>query len=148
MCNVVLTLCNVISTLFQRQALAFCQRCTTLKIRRQILFHFQRRINVISTLIRRWNFGYGNLVLKENKKGMNIWIDKNLIVHWNCSVSSQYTVTLFEFVLILRFDDFSPWFSELQMSEFWILERLIIIIIIIIWFWFCLLCNYWVWWIL
>ena len=51
LCNVVLTLCNVVSTLFQRQALTLYQRCATLKIRRRILFHFQRRINVISTLI-------------------------------------------------------------------------------------------------
>ena len=42
---------NVVSTLFQRRALTLYQRCATLKIRRQILFHFQRRINVISMLI-------------------------------------------------------------------------------------------------
>ena len=42
---------NVVSTLFQRRALTLYQRCATLKIRRWILFHFQRRINVISTLI-------------------------------------------------------------------------------------------------
>ena len=42
---------NVVSTLFQRRALTLYQRCATLKIRRRILFHFQRRINVISTLI-------------------------------------------------------------------------------------------------
>ena len=51
LCNVVSTLCNVVSTLFQRRALALYQRCATLKIQRQILFHFQRRINVILTLI-------------------------------------------------------------------------------------------------
>ena len=42
---------NVVSTLFQRRALTLYQRCTTLKIRRRILFHFQCRIKVISTLI-------------------------------------------------------------------------------------------------
>ena len=51
LCNVVSTLCNVVSTLFQRRALTLYQRCATLKIRLRILFHFQRRINVISTLI-------------------------------------------------------------------------------------------------
>ena len=51
LCNVVSTLCNVVSTLFQRRALTLYQRCATLKIRRRILFHFQRRINVILTLI-------------------------------------------------------------------------------------------------
>ena len=51
LCNVVSTLCNVVSTLFQRRALTLYQRCATLKIRRRILFHFQRRINAISTLI-------------------------------------------------------------------------------------------------
>ena len=57
LCNVVSALCNVISTLFQRRALTFYQRCATLKIRRRILFHFQRRISVISTLIhkQRWS---------------------------------------------------------------------------------------------
>ena len=49
--KVVLTLCNVVSTLFRRRALTLYQRCATLKIRRRIFFHFQRRINVISTLI-------------------------------------------------------------------------------------------------
>ena len=52
--------------LFKRRALTFYQRYATLKIRRRILFHFQRRINVISTLIhnvettliRRWNVGW------------------------------------------------------------------------------------------
>ena len=53
------TLCNVVSTLFQRRALTLYQRCATLKIGRRILFHFQRRISVISTLIttlkQRWS---------------------------------------------------------------------------------------------
>ena len=60
---------NVVSTLFQRRTLTLYQRCATLKIRRRILFHFQRRINVISTLIhnvettliRCWNVGSGGL---------------------------------------------------------------------------------------
>ena len=52
LCNVVLTLCHVVLTLFQgRTLLTLYQRCATLKIRRSILFHFQRWINVISTLI-------------------------------------------------------------------------------------------------
>ena len=63
LCNVVSTLCNVVSTLFQGRALTLYQRCATSKICRRILFHFQRRINVIwtlihnveTTLIRRWN---------------------------------------------------------------------------------------------
>ena len=49
--KVVPTLCNVVSTLFQRRALTLYQRCATLKIRHRILFHFQRWISVISTLI-------------------------------------------------------------------------------------------------
>ena len=51
LCNVVSKLCNVVSTLFQRRALTLYQLCVTLKIRRRLLFHFQRRINVIWTLI-------------------------------------------------------------------------------------------------
>ena len=50
--NVVSTLCNVVSTLFQRRALALYQRCATLKIRRRILFHFQRWS---TTLKQRWS---------------------------------------------------------------------------------------------
>ena len=38
--------------LFQRQTLTLYQRCTTFKIRGRILLHFQRQINVTSTLIR------------------------------------------------------------------------------------------------
>ena len=71
--NVVPTLCNVVSTLFQRRALTLYQRSATLKIRRRILFHFQRRINVISTLInniettliRRSDLGWGKLSKRE-----------------------------------------------------------------------------------
>ena len=51
LCNVVSKLCNVASTLFERRALTLYQHCATLKIRRRILFHFQRRFNVISTLV-------------------------------------------------------------------------------------------------
>ena len=36
-----------VSTLFQRRKPTLYQRCAPLKIRRRILFHFQRRINVI-----------------------------------------------------------------------------------------------------
>ena len=68
---------NVVSTLFQRRALTLYQRCATLKIRRRILFHFQRRINVISTLIqnvettliRLWNVGSVNN--GGSRKGVN-----------------------------------------------------------------------------
>ena len=49
--NVETTLCNVDSTFFQRRVPMLYQRCTTLKIWHRILFDFQRRINVISTLI-------------------------------------------------------------------------------------------------
>ena len=51
LCSVVLTLCNIASTLFPNQAWTLYQCCATLEIRRWILFHFQHRINVISTLI-------------------------------------------------------------------------------------------------
>ena len=69
LCNVVSTFCNVFSTLFQRYALTLYQRCAMLKIRRRILFYFQRRINVISTLIHNvettltqgWNVGWGSI---------------------------------------------------------------------------------------
>ena len=42
---------NVVSTFFQRRGLTLNQRCATLKTQSRILFHFQRRINVVSTLI-------------------------------------------------------------------------------------------------
>ena len=52
--NVVPTLCNVVSTLFQRRALTLYQRCATLKIQRRILLHFVSLIhNVETALIRR-----------------------------------------------------------------------------------------------
>ena len=57
---------NVISTLFQRLKTTLYQRYATLKIRRQVLFHFQCWINFISafihnvetTLIRSWNVAW------------------------------------------------------------------------------------------
>ena len=60
------TLCNVDSTLFQRSAPTLYQCCATMKIRFRILFHFQRRINLTSTVIHnvettliwRWNVGW------------------------------------------------------------------------------------------
>ena len=48
--NVVPMLCNVVLKLFQHRVLKLCQSCATLKTQRWILLHFQRRINVISTL--------------------------------------------------------------------------------------------------
>ena len=44
---------KVVSTLFHRGTPMLYQRFATLKNRRRILFHSQRRISVISTLIRR-----------------------------------------------------------------------------------------------
>ena len=85
--NVVSTLCNVVSTLFQRRALALYQRCATLKNRRRILFHFQRRINVISTLIhnvettliRRWNVGWGKIPTATSTVNFSLkWQPTNL----------------------------------------------------------------------
>ena len=75
-------LCNVVPTLFQRQALTLHQRCATFKMRQWLLFHFQRGINVISTLIqnnettliRRRNVGWDGrfkfykVRLKQNQK--------------------------------------------------------------------------------
>ena len=64
LCNVVQTLCNVVLTLFQRRALTLYQRCATFKIGRRILFYFQRRINVISTLIHNvaWVYVFGTWI--------------------------------------------------------------------------------------
>ena len=57
--NVVSPLWNVALMLLQGQALNLNQHCATLKIRRRILFYFQRQINVITTLIstlfQRWS---------------------------------------------------------------------------------------------
>ena len=52
-CNVEKPLYQRCATLFWRQTLALYQRFTTLKMRRQTLFHFQRQINIISTLKQR-----------------------------------------------------------------------------------------------
>ena len=74
--NVDTRLNNVVSTLLQRRALMLYQRCATLKIRRRILFHFQHRINVISTLIHNvdvinypWHTEYPNLILQFQEGG-------------------------------------------------------------------------------
>ena len=49
--TVLLRLFDVVLTLFHCRTTPLYQGCTMLKVRRQILFHFQRRIRVISTLI-------------------------------------------------------------------------------------------------
>ena len=66
--DVASTLCNVVSTLFQRRCPTLYQRCATLENRRRIWFHFQRRINVISTLIQRWNVGWGSFRIVSRKR--------------------------------------------------------------------------------
>ena len=78
--NVVPTLCHVVLTLFRRCFNVGHWRCKTLKIRCQILFHFQRRIKVISTmihnvettLIRRWSVGW--VINCLNSKRSNFFI--------------------------------------------------------------------------
>ena len=63
-------------TLLQREALTLYQHCAMLKIQRPVLFHFRRRINVISTLIhnvetkliKRWNVGWVCFKLLEISK--------------------------------------------------------------------------------
>ena len=63
-------------TLLQREALTLYQHCAMLKIQRPVLFHFRRRINVISTLIhnvetkliQRWNVGWVCFKLLEISK--------------------------------------------------------------------------------
>ena len=84
LCYVILKLCNVVSMLFQRRALTLYQRFATLKVRRQILFHFQRRINVILTLIHivettliwRWNVGWdGTDKLETSQRRCNCYLN-------------------------------------------------------------------------
>ena len=167
---------NIISTLNQRYTTLF-RRCSTL-FRRCFNFGHWRCINVVerwkSDIGFSFIFNVGSMLFQRSSTTLKqrwsdvemlagetwnwrrirkVWIYE-LIKTWLYTEIvlwvAQYTVTLFECVLILRFDDFARCFSELQMSEFWILERLIIEFVWfeLIWFWFCLLCNYWVWWIL
>ena len=58
---------DVVLTLFQRRTTPLYQGCTMLKIRRQILFHFQRRIRVISTLIHKVQTKF---IIVENLTGI------------------------------------------------------------------------------
>ena len=68
--NVLSTLCNVFSTLFQRRALTLYQCCVKWKIQHRILLYFQRRIDIISTLIHNvettliWRWNNVDLTLK------------------------------------------------------------------------------------
>ena len=63
---------NVVSTLYQRRALTFYQRCATLKIGPRILLHFQCWTNVTSTLIHNIET---TLIRHENVgwAGYNLW---------------------------------------------------------------------------
>ena len=97
-----------------------------------------------------WTYAIRPLVLKKNKKGMKILI-QSMWTWMNTETAlwvAQYTVTLFEVVLIWC-DDFSLLFlfRKCLNSGF---EILYLILLDLIWFcfWSCLLYNYWVWWIL
>ena len=89
--TVALTLCNVDLTLIQRWTPALYWGCATLKIRLPILFHFQRRIKVISTVIHNvettlisrqnvgWEVSMKKLILR------NI-LPATLLAKWNLQV--------------------------------------------------------------
>ena len=64
--------CNFVSALFQCQVPTSYQRCTTLKIRRQILFNFQRRINVISSFIHKVDATL-KCWLRQKRKFLNLY---------------------------------------------------------------------------
>ena len=89
--TVALTLCYVDLTVFQRWSPTLYQCCATLKVRFQILLHFQRRINVIwtviynveTTLFRRWNVG--RVVSLKQLILRNI-LPATLLTKWNLQV--------------------------------------------------------------
>ena len=98
--NVVPTLCNVASTLFQRRALTLYQCCATLKIRRRNFFHFQRRINFISTLIynvettltRLWNVGWDlpwKILTNLHLGGLNFCVSLIYLFRLNQNLSNK-----------------------------------------------------------
>ena len=79
---------KVVSTLSQRCTPTLYQGCATLKIWRRILFHFQRRVNFISTLIhnvettliRCWNVGWVYFLV------MSTW---HLFIKWNQQIGME-----------------------------------------------------------
>ena len=85
------TLCKVHLTLFQCWTPTLYQCCATLKIRLTILFHFQRRINIISmaipnvetTLIRHWNIGS---VVSMKKLILGNTLPGTWLTYWNLYV--------------------------------------------------------------
>ena len=85
---VALTLCNVDLMLFQSWTPTLYQYCATLKIRFRILFHFQRWINVIWTvvynveakLIRHWNVGW---IVSMKKLILRSILPASLLTKWN-----------------------------------------------------------------
>ena len=89
---------NVVSTLFQHRALTFYQRCAKLKIRRRILFHFQRRINVISTLIhnvvttliRRWNVCWELIIFYQLRDLRSLYFKLICCSYWSLYVWNHY----------------------------------------------------------
>ena len=88
---VALTLCYADLTLFQRWTQTLYQCCATLKIQFWILFHFQRRINVIwmaihnveKTLSGRWNVV---IVVSMKKLILRNILPATLITKWDLGI--------------------------------------------------------------
>ena len=105
--DVASTLCNVVSTLFQRRCPTLYQRCATVENRRRILFHFQPRINVISTLIhnvettliRRWNVGWvGQFPHSFGQKARNS--AETVLLHKISTPGKGWTIFAFFYVRV------------------------------------------------
>ena len=110
------TLCKVHLTLFQCWTPTLYQCCATLKIRLTILFHFQWRINIISTaipnvettLIRHWNIGW---VVSMKKLILGNTLPATWLTYWN---------------LYVFFKDFAKTFTTPDLANFfwWMLLRI------------------------
>ena len=104
---------NFVSTLFQRRTRTLYQRCATLKIRRRILFHFQFRIkvnstlihNVETTLIRRWNVGWVTQLNFPYSQNLHVWHFIN--VNHKRSLLFVVVATLFNWSKTKFFTDYN-----------------------------------------
>ena len=110
------TMYNLDLTLFKSWTQTLYQCYATLKLQLRILFHFQRRINIISSVIRnvettliwRWNVGW---VVSMKKVILMNSLSATLLTKWNLSVF---------------FKDFAKTFTTPVLTNFfwWLLLRI------------------------
>ena len=109
------TYCKVDSTFYQRHTLSLYQRCTKLKVRCQILFHFQRQIKF-------WSPFFVHTLLKIAREANTVYSNGSRfkkicgIVIRICKLSSVCLPYCIYFVLFAKLKQCADWYKS-QLSN-------------------------------